>query len=148
MPKKICMKGTSPGRAQFKSGHMIRGCWPRIASYTYCFMQLSQIGLNHLWAESYSIYYQNKEQVELSGCCYRSIDFTAIDSENAELGAQRHHLQGRKLIYNILVADYLSSKKSGGLQVTHTTRSRVQSSYPSSWLWRGPYLLWLSDRAS
>ena len=52
-----------------------------------CFMQLSQIGPNHLWAESYSSYYKNKKQVELSGCWYRLDNLTAIDSENVELGA-------------------------------------------------------------
>jgi hypothetical protein len=32
----------------------------------------------------------NEDQVELSGCCYRSIDFTAIDSENTGLEAHYH----------------------------------------------------------
>ena len=32
--------------------------------------------------------YKNDNQVFLSGCCYRSIDLTAIDSANVELGAQ------------------------------------------------------------
>jgi hypothetical protein len=53
-----------------------------------CMHYLMQLPKILFWQSPHSSYYKNNNQVKLSGCCYRSIDFTAIDSGKVELGAQ------------------------------------------------------------
>jgi hypothetical protein len=59
--------------------------------------------------------YKNDNQVFLSGCCYRSIDLTAIDSANVELGAQHIGLWAGKYTYNNISPFKAYRKKRGWL---------------------------------
>jgi hypothetical protein len=70
------------------SGSHALAYMPDLASYSYCLIQHSQIGLNPFRQSSHFIHDPNEDQVKLSGCGYRSIDLNAIDSANVERGAQ------------------------------------------------------------
>ena len=61
-------------------------------------------------------------QVFLSGCCYRSIDITASDSGNAELGAQHTGLWAEKYPYNNLSQFKAYKNMMGPLQLVHTAK--------------------------
>ena len=61
---------------------------PKHAGYTYDIIQPSKMAQIPFRQSPHSDHYKNRNQVELSGCGYRSISFSAIDSECVELGAQ------------------------------------------------------------
>jgi hypothetical protein len=67
---------------------------------------------------------RTKNQVKLSGCCYRSNSFTAIDSECVELGAQQFVFEPRRVLI-IMFCDLVDIEKRGnGLHVIHTNLCR------------------------
>jgi hypothetical protein len=75
-------------------------------------------------------HYENKNQAKMSGCCYRSIDITAIDFENVECGAQHEVFESESILI-IISTDLMHIKKEGIDCMLHTLRGAGISLYLS-----------------
>ena len=95
---------------------------PLTSGYPHCVCRSPKSAQILFWQSPHFISYMNGNQVFLSGCCYRSIDLTAIDSTNEELGAQHNGVWLQECVYKNIFGLREQWKKRKQKQVVRTPR--------------------------